>query len=335
MARVPDARSQFGIKTIRTKKTATGDLMFEIPGEDSARKANELASFLREVAKDEKGVRVTRPVKSVELRLTDLADFVTPEQLAEAISGHGAGCCADDVRVGRFRTRRGDQNTTCWVRAPAVAGVPAAEAGKVKIGWIDAKVTLLKGRPLRCHRCLAAGHVQQRCPFSVDRSRCCYNCGGEGHPAIGCRARPHCPLCEERGKSASHRPGSQGCPPVPPARVAGPGRPLPSCADAVRARRTGPDRDAGGAATGTEELSPPTGVAVQPAGADGEASIGSSPRSPPGKKARAVEEPPSPMDEEPLPQRRPHPDVRHRERPISGAEAVTEAEVDMEEGIWG
>jgi len=253
-ARVQDVRSHFGIKAIRTKKTATGDLMLEIPGVDAARKADELASFLREVARDVKGIRITRPVKSVELRLTNLADSVSPEQLAEAISGHGAGCCADDVRVGEFRTRRGDHITTCWVRAPAVAGVPVAEVGKVRLGWFDAKVTLLKGRPLRCHRCLAAGHVQQRCPSSVDRSRCCYNCGGEDHLAAECRAQPHCPVCEERGKTASHRPGMQGCPPVPPARVAGPGRPLPSCAGAVRARRTGPNRGTGGAAAGTTGL---------------------------------------------------------------------------------
>jgi len=171
-------------------------------------------------------VRITRPVKSVELRLAGVTAPLTPKDVAEAISSYGAGCCADDVRVGGFRLTRGNEYT-CWVRAPAVAGVPAAEAGSVQVGWFTPRVALLKGRPLRCHRCLAAGHVQRRCPSSVDRSRNCYNCGGEGHLAIGCRTRPHCPLCEERGKTASHRPGTQGCPPVPPARAAGPGQPPP------------------------------------------------------------------------------------------------------------
>jgi len=40
MALVPDARTRFGIKTIRPKKAATGDLLLEIPGADSARKAD-------------------------------------------------------------------------------------------------------------------------------------------------------------------------------------------------------------------------------------------------------------------------------------------------------
>jgi len=83
----------------------------------------------------------------------------------------------------------------------------------------------------------------------------------------------------------------------------------------------------------TEELPPPTGVVVQPAGADdGEASTGSSPRSPPGKKARAEEEPLTDWDEVPLPQRRPHPDVSRQERPVPDDEQENEADVDMREG---
>jgi len=68
---------QFGIKTIRPKKSATGDLILEIPGVDSARKADELASFLRGVAGKDAGVRITRPVKRVDLRLAGLAQPVT------------------------------------------------------------------------------------------------------------------------------------------------------------------------------------------------------------------------------------------------------------------
>jgi len=328
---VPDPRARFGIKTIRPKKSATGDLILEIPGVDSARKTDELASFLREVAGDEAGVRVTRPIRKVELRLARLGEPVTRRDEVEAISGFGAGCCAEDIRVGEFRTPRRNGETTCWVQALAVAGVSAAKAGKVQILWFTPRVTLLKGRPLRCFRCLAAGHVQ-RCPAPVDRSRC-YNCGGEDHHASRCRAQPHCPLCEERGKTASHRPGAQGCPPVPPARVAGSGQPLPSRAGALRARRTGPD--IGGAVTGTAELPTPAEVTVQPVRAGGEASTASSPRSPPGKKARTVEEPPSLMDVEPLPQRRPHPDVRYREEPVPGVEALAETLEDMGEGTWG
>jgi len=334
MEEVPDARARFGIKTIRPRKTATGVLLLEIPGEDSARKADELASFLRGMVGEGAGVRITRPAKRVDLRLTGLSKPVTPRMVAEAISGFGAGCSADEVRVGAFRNAKGNRYCTCWVQAPAVAGVPAAEAGKVRLGWYEANVTLLKGRPLRCHRCLAADHVQQRCPSSVDRSRSCYNCGGEDHLAFGCRARPHCPLCEARGKTASHRPGSQGCPPVPSARAAGPGQPLPSRAGTLRARRTGPDKDGGGAAMDTAELPSPAGVAVQPVRAGGDASAGSSPCSPPGKKARTEVEPPSRMDVEPLPQRGPRPGVGLREEPVPEDEAENEAEEDVREGTW-
>jgi len=114
--------------------------------------------------------------------------------------------------------------------------------------------------------------------------------------------------------------------------VVGPGRPTLTRTGAVRARGTGRDTDAGGAAMDTEEIPLPAGMAVLPAGAGGEASTGSSPRSPPGKKARTAEEPLSFTDAEPLPQRPPRPAVSRREMPSSDDEEENEAEVDLREG---
>jgi len=287
----PDLRTAFGIKEVRPKRAANGGLLLEIPGAAASQQADVLAARLRDMFPEDEGVRVSRPVKRVDLRITGFDESVTPREIAEAISHFSGGCGAEDVRVGTIRTSR-DGLCTVWVQAPATAGVPAAEAGKVYLGWARARVALLKGRPLRCFRCLAPGHVQQRCPCPVDRARC--------------RNKPHCPSCQEKGRKADHKPGGASCVPVGPRR--GPPSPPPS---QIRARggRGAPARGA---------------VGVPGRAGDGATSQGSSPRSPPGKKA-CVAGPPSP---EPLPQRVPRTRSAGPPRDQPSPEAAEEAEME-------
>jgi len=311
-AEVPDVRARLGIKAIRPKRAATGDLLLEIPGAEAPRKADDLAALLREHIEEGEGVRITRPVRRVDLRISELEDTISPADIARAVSEFGAGFCADDIRVGRIRRGR-DGLGTAWVQAPAVVGVPAAEAKKIRIGWTDARVTLLKGRPIRCFRCLAPGHVQRRCPR--DRSRCCYNCGGEGHFAVTCCARPHCVECAEKGREASHRMGTPGvCPMVKPLW-----QPIPLPAHATNAGSGGTDeRRTGGVVVDTGGDPPADTMVVPRRTGEGDASQGSSPLSPPAKKARAAAVPLTSREEEPKPQRQPRAGPSHRMESPSG-----------------
>jgi len=211
------------------------------------------------------------------------------------------------MRVGRIRASRRGDSCTVWVQVSATVGVPLAEEGKITLsGWVRARVALLKGRPLRCFRCLAPGHVQQRCPCPIDRACNCFNCGGPDHIVETCRNRPHCPLCAERRRRADHRPGSANCASVNPRR--GPPSPLPS-----QTRVRGEIRD-------TE-----TGAASVPGRAEDGVSQGSSPHSPPGKRVR-VERPST--SEEPLPQCQP----RLRVAGPSGASPAPEVVEEVEMG---
>jgi len=81
-AEVPDITSRYGITELRPRRTATGDILLEIPGADASRKADDLAAFLRKHARDVAGVRVVRPVRRVELRIAGLDSTVTPEDVA-------------------------------------------------------------------------------------------------------------------------------------------------------------------------------------------------------------------------------------------------------------
>jgi len=208
-------RARIRFKKLIPKRAATGDLLLEVPGADASRKADALTALMREHIGGMEGVRVTRPIRRIDLRVVGFDESIAPREIAEAISVHSDTCCADDVRMGPIPTSRSGM-CTAWVQAPAIAGVPAAVAKSLSIGgWGSARV-LLKGRSLRCFRCLAPSHVQRRCPCPKDRSRCCYNCGSEGHIAAVCRASPHCVACAEKGKKASHRIGASGCPQVRP-----------------------------------------------------------------------------------------------------------------------
>jgi len=122
-----------------------------------------------------------------------------------------------DIKVGEVRrTQRG--MGMVWVCCPLEAAIKVAECGRLAVGWSSARVELLKRRPLQCFKCLAVGHVRNRCPSQADRSSACHNCGLDGHVARSCRDPLRCPVCVERSLDAAHRAGSEGCRPVPPGR---------------------------------------------------------------------------------------------------------------------
>jgi len=144
---VSDLNAMFGIRSMRSRRMASGGMLLQIPGVEASQKADALANRLQEVLAEVPGVRITRPVRRADLRITGFDDSVTPQEIAEAISDFGAKCTTQDVRVGIIRTSRNGL-CTVWVQAPTVVAVPAAEAEKVKLGWTTARVTLLKGRLL-------------------------------------------------------------------------------------------------------------------------------------------------------------------------------------------
>jgi hypothetical protein len=197
---------------LRPKRSQTGGLILEIPGENSTPRADALASKLSEALGDTK-VRIARPTMWAELRVHNLVDSVSVDQVAETIAKAG-GCQAGQIRMGDIKQAPSGLFGV-WMRAPQTAAHKVAALGKVVIGWTVAKVELLQPRPLQCHRCLKFGHVRQRCPEEIDRSDKCYRCGQPGHLAAGCTATPNCPVCADLGKPAEHRLGGASCIPPP------------------------------------------------------------------------------------------------------------------------
>lgn len=120
-----------GITYIRPKIAMTGAIILEVPGEDSAAKADRLAQKLR-VALADKEVRVNRSIKIAELRIGGLDESITRDDLAGAVAGAG-DCPHEEIRVGEIR--KGNSGLgVAWVRCPAVVARRLADASRLMVG---------------------------------------------------------------------------------------------------------------------------------------------------------------------------------------------------------
>ncbi|XP_039315520.1 uncharacterized protein LOC120360036 [Solenopsis invicta] len=82
-----DLRSM-GIASLRPRRALTGAIMYEVPGEQSQEGAVRLETRLREILNPEE-VKVSRPVKTAELRLSGLDDVTAARDVAEAMARVG------------------------------------------------------------------------------------------------------------------------------------------------------------------------------------------------------------------------------------------------------
>ncbi|XP_063367024.1 uncharacterized protein LOC134655491 [Cydia amplana] len=199
-----------GIAGVRIRRTATDARAFEIPGAASGQKADDLAAKLREVL-DPALVRISRPTKCAEMRISGLDDSVLSSEVVAAVAKEG-GCAEEDIKSGEVTLGPSGLGTV-WLRCPIAAAKKVAQGGRVRVGWVSAQVRLLDSRPTRCFRCLEVGHVRAKCKSEVDRSLICYRCSGTGHIARDCNATAHCSLCAAAGIRADHRVGSKTCNP--------------------------------------------------------------------------------------------------------------------------
>ena len=129
------ARSKVDLKALdidhlRVKKAMTGGLILEVPGQETAQRADKLAERLS-VALAQQGVKISRPVTRAELRVAGLDDSVSAEEVAAAIAEAG-DCSSAEVQMGAIRPAAGGLRGA-WARAPRAAAIKAAKPGG--LGW--------------------------------------------------------------------------------------------------------------------------------------------------------------------------------------------------------
>lgn len=225
--------NQLGIDNTRVKRAITGGILIEIPGENNTQKADALANCLRTALYDDDHVKITRPVKRADLRISGLDDSTTPEEVKSTIANIG-GCAIDDIRAGNIRLSPRGMGTI-WIQCPLAAALTIQNTERIRIGWTSVTVHLLQQRQLQCYRCFEKGHVRQYCNSPIDRSGRCYNCGSTAHQARNCKNRMKCPLCSDYGLPSSHKVGGDSC--NPPKRMSN-RRKTPNMATVVNSEPT-------------------------------------------------------------------------------------------------
>ncbi|XP_045502712.1 uncharacterized protein LOC123699740 [Colias croceus] len=196
-----------GIDCVKFRQAITGATIIQIPGPGSGEKADLLASKLKTIFKD-KNIKVSRPVKMADLRVSGLDASVTADDLKDAIVTRGE-CLVDQIRVSQIRQDRTGLYGA-WVNCPVTVAKKLTET-RFLVGWVVARVRVQEPRELRCFRCLELGHVANRCAVECDRSHLCYRCGQPDHKAANCTAKPNCAVCIAAGRKADHRLGGNGC----------------------------------------------------------------------------------------------------------------------------
>ncbi|XP_032690682.1 uncharacterized protein LOC116853647 [Odontomachus brunneus] len=164
---------ELGIGDLRTRRAVTGALVLEIPGPEGHARANTLANKMAALFADKEDVRIARPTKRADIRVRDLDDTATVEDVISAVAVVG-GCGPGYLKAGKIRPGP-DRMGTLWLR------------------------------------CLEWGHVRASCKSKVDRSGLCYHCGSAGHRAAACDAPATCPVCRDTGRPCGHRVGGPAC----------------------------------------------------------------------------------------------------------------------------
>ncbi|XP_032688804.1 uncharacterized protein LOC116852481 [Odontomachus brunneus] len=115
------------------------------------------------------GVRIARPAKRAELRVRDLDDAVTAENVVAAMASFG-GYGPGDVRTGTICAGANGLGTM-WVQCPLASAKRILDGGCLRVGWAAVRVEALAWRPLQCYRCMQWGHVRPICTSGTDRSQ--------------------------------------------------------------------------------------------------------------------------------------------------------------------
>jgi len=130
LARGKISLEDLNIANTRIRRAQAGGLLMEIPGgEKAGAKAEALVDRLRVVLAESDyrdKVSVVRPIRRAEIRLVNVDQSVSAEEVAKKVATFGE-VSTGDVRIGSFRSGRGGLNIV-WVQCPLAC------ASKVKAG---------------------------------------------------------------------------------------------------------------------------------------------------------------------------------------------------------
>ncbi|XP_015123962.1 uncharacterized protein LOC107046021 [Diachasma alloeum] len=190
----PAEKAQDCVDEIR--RTATGDMLIIL-----TRKTVDGAPQLRRTIASLLGDKVAVLSKGPEeeLEIKDLDETTSKEDVLEAlqkVAGEEIKIAPEAIKS--LRTAYGGIQTALGTLAAATAKKILGEHGKIKIGWVNCRIRRV-GRPIKCFKYWHYGHLATKCTSTVDWSKVCVKCAGDGHKAKDGKGNPRCALCSENG----------------------------------------------------------------------------------------------------------------------------------------
>ncbi|KAI4475442.1 hypothetical protein M0804_014305 [Polistes exclamans] len=162
--------------------------------------------------------KIARPQRTSPIRLVGVYLTTTLTAIRCGLQEVRAGFDPNLISMGEVHLGRGSRYEVT-VLAPSALCQAAIDRGSILVGWSSVRVFPVRPRPLRCHRCLARGHVAASCPAPGVRRGVCFRCREPGHVAKDFEDKPRCPICVAAGRSrTSHRAGTWECTLVPPTK---------------------------------------------------------------------------------------------------------------------
>lgn len=134
-AKVSINLADLGIKSMKFATTRTGGHKLKISRRDSGDKADALVSRLKEFCPDEK-VKVSRPEKRVNVRMTGLDGFTSAEQVAVAVI-RDTGTVYNRTIASNMRHGRGPGSKSYLIiLCPLVTAKALKGVKEVDLGWV-------------------------------------------------------------------------------------------------------------------------------------------------------------------------------------------------------
>lgn len=122
---------EMGIPPLRVRRARMGGLILGVPGERPQAGADRLAASLSGLA-CRLEVRVTRPIKKADIRVSGLDEATAEAKVVSAIS-RLTGCPREGIRCGGIRRSPAGVGSL-WMQCPVDAAITAAREGSIKVG---------------------------------------------------------------------------------------------------------------------------------------------------------------------------------------------------------
>lgn len=123
---------KFSCDGLIPRRDITGALLLKVPGLDGENTAKKIKKKLQNTLSELKGVRISKSVRTVELRIKDLTECTSQKNIFCELAATG-GFTTEEIKVGKARWTNNGFGTI-WAKCPAHAAEVILRNGIIILG---------------------------------------------------------------------------------------------------------------------------------------------------------------------------------------------------------